>query len=143
MVCHRLDGKKSVYKKVSEDKTKVEIEKEGDVEMKDAEDEKKDDEEMKDADDSDSDSDLDDDEVEKGTIRKARLRNDAMHNKMGMKERDPWGLTEKSIQKDMGKMKCPPLELFCWNRVVIDEFHYLSQKQDRARVLTLVLGLKR
>ena len=43
----RLDGKKSVYKKVSEDKTKVEIVKDDnvDVEMKDADEEKKDDEE--------------------------------------------------------------------------------------------------
>ena len=139
----RLDGKKSVYKKVSEDKTKVEIVKDDDdVEMKDAAaDEKKDDEEMKDADESDSDSDGDD-EVEKGTVRKVRWRSDNLHKKMATKDKDPWGLSEKPVQKDFSKMKCPPLELFCWNRVVIDEFHYLAQKQDRARVLTLVLGLK-
>ena len=39
-------------------------------------------------------------------------------------------------------MKCPPLEIFHWKRVVIDEFHYLAEKADRARVYTLVLGLK-
>ena len=55
-------------------------------------------------------------------------------------DRDPWALS--SIKDDYKRMKCPPLEIFHWKRVVIDEFHYLAEKADRARVYTLVLGLK-
>jgi len=142
----RLDGKKSVYKKVSESKTKQEVAKSSDedVEMKDVEEEKED---VK-MNDVDSETDNSDDEEdagmkgEKKLIRRVKMSNDDFHKKMNAKDKDPWGLCEKPVQKDLGKMKCPPLELFCWNRVVIDEFHYLAQKQDRARVLTLVLGLK-
>ncbi|GMI05451.1 hypothetical protein TrVE_jg4580 [Triparma verrucosa] len=144
----RLDGKKSVYKKVSESKTKLEVEKE-DVEMSDVKEAaKEEDVTMVDvADDSETDN-SDDEENEAGMkgekklIRRVKMGNDEYHKKMAAKDKDPWGLCEKPVQKDLGKMKCPPLELFCWNRVVIDEFHYLAQKQDRARVLTLVLGLK-
>ena len=142
----RLDRKKSVYKKVSEESTKVEVESGPVVEKtqkrwgaaateaelaaiaeKAARDEEEDDEE-------------EEEDTEK--VRKCRLRTDDMHAKMSRADKDPWDLMTSKVQKDLGAMKCPPLELFCWNRVVVDEFHYLSQKQDRARVLTLVLGLK-
>ena len=62
--------------------------------------------------------------------------------KVSVTERDPWGLSSGVAKNNVKKMKCPPLELFFWNRVVIDEFHYLAEKADRARVLTLVLGLQ-
>ena len=55
-------------------------------------------------------------------------------------DRDPWALS--TLKDDYKRMKCPPLEIFHWKRVVIDEFHYLAEKADRARVYTLVLGLK-
>jgi hypothetical protein len=38
-------------------------------------------------------------------------------------------------------MKSPPLEMFFWDRVIVDEFTYLLEKADRARVQSLVLGL--
>ena len=57
-------------------------------------------------------------------------------------DQDPWNLRNSRVKGDYIKMKCPPLEMFFWKRVVIDEFHYLAEKSDRARVLTLVLGLK-
>jgi hypothetical protein len=57
-------------------------------------------------------------------------------------DQDPWGFKSSAVKADHKKMKCPPLEMFFWKRLVVDEFHYLSEKADRARVLTLVLGLK-
>ena len=57
-------------------------------------------------------------------------------------DQDPWDLKNSKVQGNYKKMKCPPLEMFFWKRLVVDEFHYLADKADRARVLTLVLGLK-
>jgi SNF2 family DNA or RNA helicase len=51
-------------------------------------------------------------------------------------EKDPWNLSTKQVKKNFENMTCPPLELFYWNRVVIDEFTYLS-KQDRSRVQSI------
>ena len=56
---------------------------------------------------------------------------------------DPWNLRSKSVENDYGEMLCPPLEMFFWGRLVVDEFHYLHDKSDRARVLSVVSkGLK-
>lgn len=37
-------------------------------------------------------------------------------------ERDPWGLSTKSVKNSFSTMKCPPLEMFFWNRMVVDEY---------------------
>jgi hypothetical protein len=55
---------------------------------------------------------------------------------------DPWNLRTSKVKNDVKKMACPPLEMFFWNRCVLDEFSYCCQKEDRSRVLALVLGLK-
>jgi hypothetical protein len=34
---------------------------------------------------------------------------------------DPWDLSSLRVKKDFTAMKCPPLEMFFWNRVVVDE----------------------
>ena len=36
-------------------------------------------------------------------------------------ERDPWELSSRGVQRSYEKMKCPPLEMFFWNRLVVDE----------------------
>lgn len=36
-------------------------------------------------------------------------------------ERDPWDLSSLLVKKEFTAMKCPPLEMFFWNRLVIDE----------------------
>lgn len=59
--------------------------------------------------------------------------------KMSAADIDPWNL--KSA-KDFKKMQCPPLEMFFWQRLVIDEFTYLREKADRARVQSVAIGLK-
>ena len=41
--------------------------------------------------------------------------------KVDEKDRDPWGLSTQVVKKDYSKMKCSPLEMFFWNRIVIDE----------------------
>ena len=80
----RLDGKKAVYKNVSEEQTKV----------------------QDDAAQSD-----------KKSVSSERV---------GAKDLDPWGLSSSHVKLDIGKMKCPPLEMFHWNRLVVDEFHYMG-----------------
>jgi len=49
-------------------------------------------------------------------------------------EGDVWGLDTASVKKDWRHMKSPPLELFAWQRVVVDEFTYL---EGRDRTVTL------
>jgi SNF2-related domain len=53
-------------------------------------------------------------------------------------EVDPWKLKG---QKDYSKMNCPPLEMFHWRRLVVDEFTYLLDKADRQRPLAVVQRL--
>lgn len=57
-------------------------------------------------------------------------------------ESDPWGLNTRKVNDDIMNMKCPPLEMFYWNRVVVDEFTYINDDAKRAKVLTLVKSLK-
>jgi hypothetical protein len=108
----RLDGKKAVYKKISEDQTKIEA---TSKKMSQA--------------------------SKKQTSTRG-LRKDGINDKLAKSDRDPWGLASADVKKDIGNMKSPPLEMFFWNRIVVDEFHYLADKKDRARVKTLVVGLK-
>ncbi len=49
----------------------------------------------------------------------------------GSKDPDPWGLASSSVQRDWHNMTCPPLEMFMWNRVIVDEFHYIGETMDR------------
>ncbi|PWN54267.1 hypothetical protein IE53DRAFT_258648 [Violaceomyces palustris] len=44
---------------------------------------------------------------------------------------DVWSLGSSGTQKDWRRMTCPPLEMFMWNRVVVDEFHYIAESADR------------
>jgi hypothetical protein len=46
---------------------------------------------------------------------------------------DPWGL--KGL-RDVRKIKCPPFELFHFERVVVDEFTYLPQASRERAVVT-------
>jgi hypothetical protein len=137
----RLDGKKSVYGSVSEEQSRKEahsIPKEKDLEQPGKID---------------------------ANSQHGKLRKDGVNDKLGKADRDPWGLFK---QDSVEKMQCPPLELFFWNRLVVDEFHCklvplfivsldlvghsneafgccysdLQEKKDRARVLSLVMGIK-
>ena len=54
---------------------------------------------------------------------------------------DPWLLSSKQAKQDYEKMTCPPLEMFFWRRLVVDEFTYLSNEK-RGQTLSLILGLK-
>jgi len=110
----RLDGKKAVYKSVSEDQSKVEA---GSANTNGSK------------------------KINAKNSSGSGLRKDGVNDKLDKKDRDPWGLGSSTVKKDLGKMKCPPLEMFFWNRLVVDEFHYLADKKDRGRVLTLACGL--
>lgn len=41
--------------------------------------------------------------------------------KLSSVEVDPWGLRKRSVQDKYKRMKSPPLEMFFWRRVVVDE----------------------
>ena len=52
--------------------------------------------------------------------------------------KDPWKLKSKEVKPDWRNMKSPPLEMFHWNRVVVDEFTYLSLRSRAAVHMGLV-----
>jgi hypothetical protein len=52
-------------------------------------------------------------------------------------DKDHWGFETKEVQADWTETTSPPLEMFHWRRVVVDEFTYLKPS-DRC----VVLGLK-
>lgn len=52
----------------------------------------------------------------KDTASKRKVQRKAEH-----KTHDPWGLRNTVVNRDCNKMTCPPLELFFWNRLVVDE----------------------
>ncbi|GAA6053725.1 hypothetical protein JCM3770_003185 [Rhodotorula araucariae] len=41
-------------------------------------------------------------------------------------ETDPWGLQDKQVRNDWTKLQGPPLAMFLWARVVLDEFSYID-----------------
>jgi hypothetical protein len=46
---------------------------------------------------------------------------DASTFKLDAAERDPWGLSTPKVKRSYSNMLCPPLEMFYWNRLVVDE----------------------
>jgi hypothetical protein len=66
-------------------------------------------------------------ETEESTkVNKAQSKKKSMEVKMEKSEVDPWGLRSAAVKKSHAAMKCPPLEMMFWNRIVIDEFHVSS-----------------
>ena len=61
--------------------------------------------------------------------------------KIDPKEVDPWDLGKLKKESNFLHMKSPPLEMFFWNRLVVDEFHYL-QKDDRYRALSVIRSIQ-
>ena len=43
-------------------------------------------------------------------------------------QKDPWNLKSPGVRRDWTQMKCPPLEMFHFHRLVIDEYTYLEGK---------------
>lgn len=41
--------------------------------------------------------------------------------KLDADERDPWMLSTPKVKNSFVRMKCPPLEMFYWSRMVVDE----------------------
>ncbi|KAJ3185877.1 hypothetical protein HK101_009798 [Irineochytrium annulatum] len=85
-------------------------------------------EESSDGDSSSAVSDEDDDADGSSKQRKARKI---------FGSNDPWGLSTSEVQRDWKKMKCPPFEMFHWNRVVVDEFTYLDNRIHAVAVMGL------
>jgi hypothetical protein len=49
---------------------------------------------------------------------------------------DPWRLTKDSVQKDWTQMKTPPLDMFHFHRLVIDEFTYTKKEHVSHAIVT-------
>ena len=48
----------------------------------------------------------------------------------GKKQRsaqDPWGLKSVAVRKDWTQMRCPPLDMFHFARIVVDEYTYIDK----------------
>lgn len=43
-------------------------------------------------------------------------------------ETDPWKLESSAVKRDWTQMQAPPLEMFHWSRIVVDEYTYLDGK---------------
>lgn len=64
-----------------------------------------------------------------GKKRKAASTKDAPAKKQKRREdTDPWRLESVAVRKDWTKMQSPPLEIFHFARVVVDEYTYLTGK---------------
>ncbi|KAI9092807.1 hypothetical protein DFS34DRAFT_583593 [Phlyctochytrium arcticum] len=42
--------------------------------------------------------------------------------------KDPWKLKSKEVQADWTNMRCPPLELFHFDRIVVDEYTFVKER---------------
>jgi hypothetical protein len=49
---------------------------------------------------------------------------------------DPWRLTKDSVQKDWTQMRAPPLDMFHFHRLVIDEFTYTKKEHVSHAIVT-------
>ena len=50
------------------------------------------------------------------------------HDREKIYRKDPWNLGSPGVRRDWTQMKCPPLEMFHFERLVIDEYTYLEGK---------------
>jgi len=70
------------------------------------------------------------DALAKGKKRKTAPTKTAKAEKPREKisQKDPWSLRSPGVRRDWTQMKCPPLEMFHFHRLVIDEYTYLEGK---------------
>lgn len=52
--------------------------------------------------------------------------------KVSFASQDPWGLKTKKVKNDWTEMKSPPLEMFYWDRIIVDEYTYLKEEAHAA-----------
>ncbi|TFK29687.1 DNA repair protein rad8 [Coprinopsis marcescibilis] len=82
------------------------------------------------------DMDVDDDEVSpkakgKASAKKRKAEEEDERPAKKVKKRannDPWKLASRAVQSDWNEMLAPPLEMFHFARVVVDEYTYLDGK---------------
>jgi hypothetical protein len=64
----------------------------------------------------------------KSTKRKADEENERPAKKQKRSDSDPWKLKSRAVQREWTEMQAPPLEMFHFSRVVVDEYTYLDGK---------------
>ncbi|VDC03465.1 unnamed protein product [Peniophora sp. CBMAI 1063] len=85
-----------------------------------------DEDEEADEDEEDADEEGDDDKPKKKSKAKAKPKKDTKP-KVLRESKDPWKL-KGAATRDYTEMLCPPLEMFHWSRIIIDEYTYLDGK---------------
>ncbi|EPQ56257.1 hypothetical protein GLOTRDRAFT_115584 [Gloeophyllum trabeum ATCC 11539] len=91
---------------------------------------------------SSSDADMDVDEISdskpkgKGKPSAKKRRTVAAPAKKRREDTDPWKLLTSAVRNDWTQMRAPPLEMFHFARVVVDEYTYLEGK-DHALITNL------
>ena len=154
-----LKGKKATYaaeKKAAKAggagaKAKVEEDEEEELEVEEEDDEEEEEEEEMEEEDEEDEEDEeeeaaeeDDDEDDEGGAGKKRKKVPPKKKAAAPKpveeaeEADPWGLFQGKADKDYTSLKAAPLELFYWNRLVVDEYTYNKERD----VIAIVNGLQ-
>ncbi|KAJ3287354.1 hypothetical protein HK104_008647 [Borealophlyctis nickersoniae] len=78
------------------------------------------------------DADMDDDEDEDEEMEQVSRSKEVPKAKLKREDRDPWKLHTTAVKKDWKQMQCPPLEMFHFRRLVVDEFTYLGGREHAA-----------
>ena len=150
---------------IEDDKVKeeVEIEEYGPVLLKE-----NDEEHVSDFEDTDEDDEYDSDyengiEVDDGEVSYEGEEEEDYDNKKGKKKTqgkskqktsetfdwkardnvdDPWGLKGATMKSDWRNMRCPPLEIFHFQRLIVDEYTYLGAEKPHSDSRVVQDGIK-
>lgn len=71
-------------------------------------------------------SDEDEEDTSPGPVETELSSSDRTKKSRQSGVKDPWGLETSAVKRDWTNMKCPPFEMFHFNRMVIDEFTYIK-----------------
>jgi hypothetical protein len=94
-----------------------------------------------DDDDGESEEEYDEDESEdeQPKKRKAPAKKAAAGSRKDQAEEvDPWNVHSANVRNNWANLQAPPLEMFYWNRLVVDEYTYNTDRDQTA----IVHGLK-
>ena len=61
-----------------------------------------------------------------GDIPQKTAKSGRQNSKSLRESRDPWKLKSAATKGDYRKMLAPSLEMFCWSRIIIDEYTYID-----------------
>lgn len=66
--------------------------------------------------------------MQEGEVPAPKAKKAKVEKKDERESNDPWNLNNKDVRDNYHKMRSPPLHMFRFNRVIIDEFTYVDQR---------------